>query len=60
MVNTPLTSIGTITIDQLSKGVSLETSTSLRDRINQVMPRYHAEAFDWEMVLPLTPVVNST
>ena len=59
MVNTPLTSIGPITQDELAGPVSIDTTTSMRDRINQVFPRFHSEPFDWDLITPLTPVTNS-
>lgn len=60
MVNTPQTAIGTITPDQIMGPVTVDTSTSLRDRINRVFPRYHSEPHDWELVGPLQPVTGST
>ena len=56
-VSTPQTSIGVIGIDDLADGsVSVDTTASVRSRINRVFPKYREPNADYEFVQPTSPV----
>lgn len=60
IVNAPQTSLGTITADQLAGPISINTSASMRDRLNRIFPRFHAEAFGWQLVPYVEPITGET
>lgn len=56
-VSTPQTSIGVIGIDDLADGsVTVDTTASVRNRINRVFPKYREPNADYEFVQPTQPV----
>lgn len=55
IINTPRSSIATITGDDIVAAVNIPGSQPRRTRINSVLPRYVSEAHKWEMV-PASPV----
>ena len=59
-VSTPLTSLGTITADDLMGPITLDTGVSMRERINTVFPSYSSEAHRWAVVQADTPVKAAT
>ena len=49
-VNTPLTSVATVTSAEMVGDVSVTGSQPRRTRINTITPTYRSEAHNWEMV----------
>ena len=60
IVDTPLTSLGTITADDLSGPITLPTGASFTARLNTIFPRFTSEAHRWQMVQADTPVMAAT
>ncbi len=60
IINAPLTSLGTITNDDLQGSVSVDTTTALRDKLNRVYPRFHSEPHDWAMVPVVAPITGAS
>lgn len=49
-VNTPRTSIATVSQEDLLDSLIFPTTKSRRDRFNTVIPRYRSEDHDWEII----------
>lgn len=49
-VNTPLTTVATITASDIVSSVEIQNSTSLRDRYNTVIPSYREPSQFWEII----------
>ena len=60
IVDTPLTSLGTVTADDLSGPITLPTGTSFTGRLNTIFPRFTSEQHRWQMVQADTPVKAAT
>ncbi len=60
IVDTPLTSLGTVTGDDLSGPISLPTGSSFTSRLNTIFPRFTSEQHRWQMVQADTPVKAAT
>ena len=60
IVDTPLTSLGTVTADDLSGPIELPTGSSVTARLNTIFPRYTSEAHRWQLVQADTPVKAAT
>ncbi len=60
IVDQPLTSLGTVTADDLSGDITLPTGSSFTARVNTIFPRYTSEAHRWQMVQADTPVKAAT
>ena len=60
IVDAPLTSLGTVTADDLSGPVTVPTGASFISRLNTIYPRFTAEAHRWQMVQADTPVKAAT
>lgn len=56
LVNTPRTSLATITKADVVGEVTIAGSTPRRARINTIWPKYREEAQAWQMVTPDSPV----
>ena len=60
IVDQPLTSLGTVTADDLSGPITLPTGSSFTARLNTIFPRFTSEAHRWQMVTADTPVKAAT
>ena len=60
IVDTPLTSLGTVTADDLAGPITLTTGSSFTARLNTIFPRFTSEAHRWQMVQADTPVKAAT
>jgi hypothetical protein len=60
IVDTPLTSLGTVTADDLNGPITLPTGSSFTARVNTIFPRFTSEAHRWQIVQADTPVKAAT
>ena len=50
LVNTPRVALATLTPDDIVGGYSVQAAQSVRNRPNQIIPKYRSEEHNWEMV----------
>lgn len=50
LVNAPRVALATLTPDDIVGGYSVQAAQSVRNRPNQIIPKYRSEAHNWEMV----------
>ena len=60
IIDTPLTSLGTVTADDLSGPIKVPTGSTISARLNTVFPRFSSEAHRWQLVQADTPVKAAT